>query len=115
MHEPNAGQIGLLLAAVVLFAAGGIVSLSRMRWDRDGTKSGLRVSSKACLYGGATVALCVLVWHSFTRRSWLPLEDNFDALIWLGLLLALFVAYTQRTHPLRGLDWFVMPIVVLLL
>jgi ABC-type uncharacterized transport system permease subunit len=31
------------------------------------------------------------------------------------LLLALFVAYVQRAHPLRGLDWFVMPIVILLL
>ena len=32
-----------------------------------------------------------------------------------GLLLALFVLYTQRIHPLRGLDWFVLPIVILLL
>ena len=48
-------------------------------------------------------------------KDWLPLGDNFDALVWLGLLLAMFVLYTQRAHPLRGLDWFVLPIVILLL
>jgi ABC-type uncharacterized transport system permease subunit len=45
----------------------------------------------------------------------LPLEDNFDALVWLGLLLAGFVAYVQSTRPIRRLEWFVLPIVVLTL
>ena len=67
------------------------------------------------MYAGLVAGLGVLVWHSASRGNWLPLSDNFDTLVWLGLLLALFVLYTQRTHPLRGLDWFVMPIVVLLL
>src|SRR5439155_25794376 len=60
-------------------------------------------------------AIGVLVWHSATRGHWVPIGDNFDALIWLALLLALFVAYVQRTKPLAALDWFVMPVVVLLL
>ena len=75
----------------------------------------LRVAAKACTYAGVATALGVLVWHSVDRRNWVPLADNFDSLVWLGLLLALFVLYTQRTRPLRGLDWFVMPIVILLL
>lgn len=108
---PSHGQVGLLLSAVGVFAAGGIFSLTRLWSDRPG----LRIAAKACLYTGVLIGIGVLAWHSHGRHSWLPLSDNFDALIWLALLLALFVAYTQRTHPLRGLDWFVMPIVVLLL
>lgn len=111
MVEPTVGQLALLALSIAMFAAGIGASLARVRWDRDS----LRVAAKACAYGGVVLGLGVLVWHSVDRRSWLPLEDNFDALIWLGLLLALFVLYVQRTRPLPGLDWFVMPIVVLLL
>jgi len=108
---PNFGQLALLLAAVVVFTAGGLLSVARLKTDRES----LRVPAKICLYAGVCFAIAVLVWHSISRHSWLPLEDNFDTLVWLAVLLALFVAYTQRAHPLRGLDWFVMPIVVLLL
>jgi ABC-type transport system involved in cytochrome c biogenesis permease subunit len=111
MAEPTAGQIALLIASVALFAAGWGLSLARLRRDREG----FRVAAKACMYGGLLVGLAVLVWHSAGRGNWLPLTDNFDTLVWLGLLLALFVLYTQRTRPLRGLDWFVSPIVILLL
>jgi ABC-type uncharacterized transport system permease subunit len=111
MIEPTAGQIALLLASVALFAAGWGLSLSRLWAERES----LRVAAKACMYSGLLAGLGVLVWHSASRGNWLPLADNFDTLVWLGLLLALFVLYTQRTHPLRGLDWFISPIVVLLL
>ena len=111
MAEPTVGQLVLLALAIALFVAAVGLSLARIRWDRNS----LRIGAKACAYGGILVGVGVLVWHSAGRRSWLPLEDNFDALIWLGLLLALFVLYVQRTRPLAGLDWFVMPIVVLLL
>ncbi len=112
---PTLGQLALLLLAIVLFAVGGGVSLARLWADYRG----LRLLAKACLWAGVCTALGVLVWHSINRYHatgrWLPLEDNFDALIWLGLLLSLFVMYVQRMHPLVGLDWFVMPIVILLL
>lgn len=111
MAEPTIGQLALLIVSIALFAAATGLSIARIRWDRES----LRVAAKGCAYGGVLLGLGVLVWHSVGRGSWLPLEDNFDALIWLGLLLALFVLYVQRTRPLAGLDWFVMPIVVLLL
>jgi ABC-type transport system involved in cytochrome c biogenesis permease subunit len=112
MHDvPNAGQLALLAAAIAVFAIGALLSFARLKWDRED----VRLASKICLYCGITLGVGVLVWHSRNRGSWLPLEDNFDTLIWLALLLSLFVAYTQRTRPLRGLDWFVMPIVALLL
>jgi ABC-type uncharacterized transport system permease subunit len=111
MNQPTAGQLALLVLSIALFAVGSGLSMSRM-WRE---KNSLRVAAKACWYWGVLVGLGVLVWHSIDRRRWLPLEDNFDTLVWLGLLLALFVLYVQRTRPLGGLDWFVMPIVILLL
>lgn len=108
---PHAGQLALLFAAIAAFAAGGVLSIVRIKSESNR----LRVAAKACQYLGILIGVAVLVWHSVARRSWLPLEDNFDAMIWLALLLAAFVAYVQRTRPLRGLDWFVMPIVILLL
>jgi ABC-type uncharacterized transport system permease subunit len=113
MVEPTAGQVALLVVSVALFAAGWAASLVRTRLGDE--RNSLRVAAKALVYCGLLVGAGVLAWHSARRGNWLPLADNFDALVWLGLLLAAFVMYTQLTRPLRGLDWFVLPIVVLLL
>src|SRR5208282_5884392 len=43
------------------------------------------------------------------------LEDNFEALATLALMLAGFTLYVQRVRPIPGLDWFLMPIVIILL
>jgi ABC-type uncharacterized transport system permease subunit len=110
---PTTAQIIVLIVATAFFAAGGIVSFARL-WKSGGSNR-MRIGAKACMYFGVLFAACVLVWHSITRGNWLPLGDNFDALIWLAVLLALFVAYVQRTRPLAALDWFIMPVVMLLL
>lgn len=117
----TSGQLHLLFTAIVLFAVGAALSFARLWWDKEEPR-GLRVAAKASQYLGLVTGLGVLAWHSAARvaasghrHDWLPVGDNFDALIWLGLLLAGFVLYTQRAHPLRGLDWFVLPTVVLLL
>ncbi len=109
--HPTSLQLALLILAAALVSAGVCLSLTRIRWERPR----LRLMAKICMYGGAGVALAVLLWHAGSRRSWIPVGDNFDALIWLALLLALFLMYIQRTNPLTGLDWFVGPIIVLLL
>jgi ABC-type uncharacterized transport system permease subunit len=110
---PTTGQILLLILAILLFLAGALLSLARTWWDREG----LRIAAKASLWTGVMVSLGVLIWHMLARPggNWLPLEDNFEAFVWLAVLLACFVLYVQRTRPLGGLDWFVMPIVILLL
>ena len=110
-HAPSAGQLVLLCIAIGLFTIGGVLSMLRLRWDRPA----LRIAAKACAYSGITIGVGVLCWHSADRGSWLPLDDNFDALIWLALLLAGFVMYVQRTRPVGGLDWFIMPIVIAML
>jgi ABC-type uncharacterized transport system permease subunit len=116
---PTAGQLGLLIAAIVVFVIGGIASLLRLRAegnDPTGKRpQSLRILAKACLYGGTLLAIGLLAWHCRRLGSWQPLEDNFAAFLSLAILLCLFVSYTQRAHPLRGLEFFVMPIVLLLL
>ena len=91
---PTAGQLALLSIAVALFAAGGGLSLARLRTNTNA----MRLAAKSCLYWGIAAAAGVLAWHSATRGRWLPVGDNFDALVWLAVLLAGFVAYVQRTR-----------------
>jgi ABC-type uncharacterized transport system permease subunit len=108
---PTNGQLALLILSVVFFTAGGLISFARLWKD---TKT-MRVAGKSCLYWGILASVGVLIWHSVKRGDWMPIGDNFDALIWLAVLLALFVAYIQGTRPLAALDWFIMPVTILLL
>jgi ABC-type uncharacterized transport system permease subunit len=109
--NPTTGQLVLLAISVTFFALGAATSLARI-WS---TATPLRLSAKIFDYLGLTAAVAVIIWHSIARGHWQPMNDNFDSLIWLAILLALFVAYVQRVKPIRGLDWFVMPIVIVLL
>src|SRR3954447_2030911 len=108
---PTTGQLSLLIVTIALFAAGGVCSLLRLWWE---TRTP-RVISRIFLGVGILAAIALLIWHSAWRGQWIPVGDNFDALIWLATLLAMFVLYLQRHKHLGALDWFVMPLVVLLL
>lgn len=108
---PPAGQLAMLSAAGAAFALSAGLSVTRVWSDREG----VRVASKAFLYLGVLLGVALLVWHAIARRHWVPLDDNFDAMIWLAVLLALFLAYIQATRPLRGIDWFLTPVVIGLL
>jgi ABC-type uncharacterized transport system permease subunit len=109
--NPTIGELILLGLAAVLFAVGLGLSLARI-WSEAPP---LRLAAKIADYLGLSAAIGVIAWHSARRGHWLPMYDNFDSLIWLAILLALFVMYVQRVKPIRGLDWFVMPIVIILL
>ena len=108
---PTTGQLALLGLAIAIFTIGGLVSLARLKWDRPL----LAKLTQAALISGLVVSLGVLVWHARHQSNWLPIGDNFDAFVWLASLLVLMVIYFQSGQVLRGLDWFVMPIVILLL
>jgi ABC-type uncharacterized transport system permease subunit len=82
---------------------------------RDRASTGLNRLTMLGLAGGIVASVGVIVWHARSRGHWLPLNDNFEALIWLGALLALFVLYIQSTRPVGALDWFVTPVVILLM
>ncbi len=109
---PDIGQLILLTVSIAFFVIAGVIASARLRRDWPHA----RIAAKACTYVGLLLGATVLVWHATSEGgNWLPLDDNFESLVWLALLLAAFVLYVQRTRPLGGLDWFVMPIVILLL
>jgi ABC-type transport system involved in cytochrome c biogenesis permease subunit len=109
---PTTHQLVLVILAILLFTVAGVLSLARLRRDHDA----LRIAAKACSWAGLLAAIAVLVWHTIQRGGvWLPLEDNFEAFIALAILLTGFLLYVQRTKSLGGLDWFVIPIVIVLL
>ncbi len=110
---PTQGQLILVIAAAALLVVGGMLSISRSRWE----VGWLLPAARLCLIGGVALTLAALLWHAVARGDWLPITDNFDALLWLAVLLSLFVVYVQRStrRQLGGVDWFVMPIVVFLL
>ena len=66
-------------------------------------------------YLGICLGLAALIWRSIDRGNWMPLEDNFETLATLALLLAGFTLYVQRAKPIPGLDWFLMPVVIAML
>lgn len=107
----HVGPIALMSAAAALLGAGGAMSLAR-QWSAS---SALRIAAKATAYWGICAALAGLVWHAMIRQSWSPLGDNFEALSALGIILAVFTMYVQRARPIPGLDWFLFPIVILML
>ena len=111
LGQVSTGQFSLLGTAILLCMAATILSVARA-WSE---RRELERFSRICLALGILCSLGVIIWHAITRGSWIPMEDNFDAFLWLATLLALFVLYVQRRRPLGGLDWFVMPIVVILL
>ena len=102
---PNAIEVTGLLTSAGLLAASVAGSAAR-----------LRKAAPAILgWLGILVGVVVLILHSVDRGAWLPLEDNFDALGALGLMLAGCILYIQGTRPVAGLDWFVLPIASLML
>jgi len=107
---PTPAQLILLGVSVAFFALGGLVSFARLWHDRPAFRS----MTQACMLGGVATTLGLILWHTALRRQ-CPLNDNFAALVFLALLLSTFVMYIQHVRPLVGLDWFVMPVVILLL
>jgi ABC-type transport system involved in cytochrome c biogenesis permease subunit len=104
-------QLALLALAGVFFAGGWAVALSRL-WREGPMKAGL---VRGLIAAGTLLALILVLWHAFSRGAWLPLGDNFDTLLWLAVLLAALLLYLQSARPLPGLEWFILPVIVLLI
>jgi ABC-type uncharacterized transport system permease subunit len=68
-----------------------------------------------CRIGAILTGVALLVWFGLDRGSLMPLRDNFDALVWLSLLATVFLSYVQVRRPVRGLEYFITPLAVLLL
>lgn len=108
---PTTGQMALLMISLLLFAVAGGMAVARLWKESRAILAGVPLFTSL----GMGMAMGVLVWHAQQRGRWIPLDDNFDALIWMGLLLAMFMLYVQRRKPLGGLELFILPLVILLL
>jgi ABC-type transport system involved in cytochrome c biogenesis permease subunit len=105
---PNAVEVSGLLAAAALLAGSAAASMAR--------RGAIGAATAAvCGWGGVAIGAVVLVWHLVSGGAWLPLDDNFDALATLGLMLAGCVMYVQSTRPVGGLDRFVLPVAAFML
>ncbi|HEY1684807.1 MAG TPA: cytochrome c biogenesis protein CcsA [Tepidisphaeraceae bacterium] len=116
----SVGPLILVLLACVAFAIALGVSLLSLRADATNNSNGRaiiphRLLGKTCVYWGTLLILGALIWQCVAQGRWTPLEDNFQCLLCLGLLLAGFVLYIQYKRPIGGLDWFLLPIVIVLL
>jgi ABC-type transport system involved in cytochrome c biogenesis permease subunit len=111
MTSETIGQIVLVLISAAFFLAGVCISLARL-WKPT---NALRLTAKSFSYFGICFALAALIWRSFARGIWLPIEDNFETMASLAILLAGFTLYVQRARPIPGLDWFLIPVVIVLL
>ncbi|HEY0009756.1 MAG TPA: cytochrome c biogenesis protein CcsA [Tepidisphaeraceae bacterium] len=100
----SSGEIFIALTAAAFFAASVGLSVAR----RQRAAIGLWV-------GGIGITLSALIYHAVSRGNWLPLEDNFDALLWLALIIACVALYLQRSKTVGRLDWVAGPITVLLI
>jgi len=111
MSPVTAGQIALILISAALFISGAFCSIARI-WKPGNT---LRLTAKSLAYFGICFALAAVIWRSVARGSWLPMADNFQTMASLAILLAGFTLYIQRARPIPGLDWFLLPVVTVLL
>jgi ABC-type transport system involved in cytochrome c biogenesis permease subunit len=111
MNPVTAGQIALILISAALFLLGALSSIARI-WRPGNT---LRLTAKSLAYFGICFALAAVIWRSVARGSWLPMADNFETMATLAILLAAFTLYIQRARPIPGLDWFLLPVVTVLL
>jgi hypothetical protein len=87
---PNRTEILLLLAAALLLAVSVVASMARRRG-----------AAALCGWLGVILGIAVLTLHALQRGDWFPLQDNFDALAALGVMLAGCVLYVQLDPPRR--------------
>ena len=109
---PTIGQLLLLFAAIIALLRDRRRNVDLRAWSDHPVP---RLLSRILLVLGILACAGVIVWHSADRGAWLPVGDNFDALVWLATLLAMFVLYVQHRKQLGSLDWYVMPLVIVLL
>ena len=103
---PTHFQLLLVIAAAISFAAAGAVSAARV--------TGPNVTA---ILSGAGLVFCAaaLTAHSIARDNWLPLRDNFDALVWLATIIGAASLYLQRRAAVGRIEWVASPVVVVLL
>lgn len=125
----SVAQIGLLVLILVAYVIGGALTVVRARVSLRQLKDSPETDAIAARPGrarahpvslgllslGLVLSVILLVWHSLSINRQQPLQDSFSAMLGLAILLAGFVTYIQWTRPIAALEWFAMPIVIVLL
>lgn len=106
--QPSLGQLALLALGAGLFIAALVISVARRRDDPRRRRRPVMF----CLAGGLAASIATIAWHAGARGQWHPMTDNFEALLWLGTLLAGFVMYLTAVKPIRGIEWFLLPVAI---
>ena len=114
LAAPQWPQLAAAGAVAGLFAlVAGLVAVRLWRGHETPTKLARGLTVLATLLTAG-----VLAWHLWPQLaagSWRPFGDNFEALLWLALVPAAFVAHVQARRPVPGLELYMLPIVSLTL
>ena len=112
-------QFALFLLTTLLFAAAFIFGLRHMR--RTAGFNGIAPlsigpASRAAILIATIFDALLLAWRAAAEQKLsLPLSDHFDAFLVMALLLAAMLIYLRWTKNLRGLSFFLLPMIVILL
>lgn len=106
MPEPTLGQVILTIMSAGCFLISVWISMFGVL-----SRGHVGLLSVA----GTVLSLIALIWHAVQRGSWVPLDDNFDAILWIAILTAMVSLYLQRQKMIGRIDWVLSPIVALLL
>jgi len=111
-------QYAIMLGASACFIGTFLLGLwnSRRAASSSGDASKLGSPAVACATAGGLLAAGLLAWRLFLPpEPSPPLGNHMDSFLLLGLLLTAMVAYFRLTRHLRGLGFFLLPIVALVL
>ncbi len=112
-------QFTLFLLTTMLFASAFILGLRHMRRAADHhgiAPSSIGPASRTAIALATLFDLLLLLWRAATEEKLsLPLSNHFDAFLVLALLLAVMLIYFRWTRNLRGLSFFLLPMIVMLL
>ncbi len=103
-----------LILITLLALVAKVASVQRLR-GRGETGSERRIIERVCTGLAAVVAFGVLCYRAVVvSESWALLEAHVDGLLLLIAVLCVVVSYIQWTKILRGVEMFLLPVLVVL-
>lgn len=121
-------QFAMLITTCLLFVAAFVLGLSNVRRVMQVGAAGCEIgavlpheasmgwASRVTVLAGTGLGVGLLVWRAVAMNNvLLAFSDPFDAFLTFATLLALTLIYLCWTQYLRGLAFFLLPMIVILL